>query len=265
MQILKIKFILILLQVSLLAISCNKDNQDIPQIDVYVESLCPDCQNFIKDSFSLFLKNPSFSQLAKVNFIPFGNAKENKVGDKYEFTCQHGPNECYGNTVNNCALSKLSYENGLNFMVCFDGAIVKFSKDVKKALEECIENQQLHDDIISCADNMEGNNLMHIAAQKTPEHKYVPWIHFNGKHDIDIENRILSDMNEYLCSLNFKNASSENKSHSFLPGCEEYLMKNFLTSSFSFKQKDDDKKDINQSIISFFIGIYDKIRKFLEF
>jgi interferon gamma-inducible protein 30 len=261
MQILNIKILLIILQASLLVISCTNNNKNIPQIDVYVESLCPDCQNFIKDSFSLFLQNPSYAQLANVNFIPFGNAKENKVGDKYEFTCQHGPNECYGNTVNNCALSKLSHEDGLSFMVCFDRAVVKYSRDIKRALSECIEDQQLHDKISTCADNEEGNNLMHIAAQKTPEHKYVPWIHFNGKHDVDIENKLLKDMNEYLCSLNFASASFNNKFNSFLPGCEKYLMKNFLSARFSFKEKVNDDKNIYQLIKNFLFGIFDKRRK----
>jgi hypothetical protein len=38
-------------------------------------------------------------------------------------------------------------------------------------------------------------------AQKTEYHQYVPWILVDGIHDVEIENRILNNMTDYLCNL----------------------------------------------------------------
>lgn len=228
--------------ISLISISC----QDYPHIDIFVESLCPDCQNFIKDSFAGYLKNPSYKELAYVEFIPYGNAKESKVGDRYEFTCQHGPNECYGNTVSNCALNKISYEEGLNFMLCFENAIKKFDKNINKSLKECVNGEDLYNNIINCAESSVGNNLQHIAAQKTPVHKYVPFIYVNGKHDLEVEKKILKDMNQYLCG--------NNKS---LPGCEAYLNNNFLP----YVEKNN--KEISHCVNTFLNEMVNKVKKSL--
>ena len=105
------------------SITITSASKNKPQIDVYIEVLCPDTQYFIKNSFAKYLKNPSYRELANISFIPFGNGKEYKVGNRYKFTCQHGPNECYGNTVSVCALNKLSYKKGLDFIVCFEKVI----------------------------------------------------------------------------------------------------------------------------------------------
>ncbi len=174
----------------------------IPQIDVYFETLCPGCQNFIGGSFADYLQNPDFLSLAHVNFYPYGNAKESQSGDHYEFTCQHGPNECYGNVVETCGLNKMSYEDGLNFMVCMENGIRTYDKYINKALIHCVQDQTLSKSILDCAVNNEGNSLQHAVAQATPaNHKYVPWIHFNGEHDPKIESALLENMNDYLCGL----------------------------------------------------------------
>lgn len=34
------------------------------------------------------------------------------------FTCQHGPNECYGNKVHSCVLDLLSIDKSLEYIAC---------------------------------------------------------------------------------------------------------------------------------------------------
>ena len=58
------------------------------------------------------MKNAHFALLMKQGFfwkngqwvyeVSFWQVR--KAGDSYEFSCQHGPVECLGNTVHNCAV-----------------------------------------------------------------------------------------------------------------------------------------------------------------
>ena len=66
-------------------------------ITIYTESLCPDCKNFFINSFASAL-NTTFN-FNNVMIIPFGNAEVNKEKNGFEFICQHGFKECYGNMI----------------------------------------------------------------------------------------------------------------------------------------------------------------------
>ena len=174
----------------------------VPKVDVYLESLCPGCQEFSLGSFSNYLQNPDFLKLANVTFYPYGNAKENKVDSHYEFTCQHGINECYGNVVEVCGLNKMSHVDGLHFMVCMENGIRTYGNYINKALIHCVQDQALLNDILACSTNQEGNLLQHLVAEATPSnHQYVPWIQFNGVHDEAIETKLMENMNDFLCGL----------------------------------------------------------------
>jgi interferon gamma-inducible protein 30 len=200
--------IVILIIIYLTTISfCEK-----PVIDVFVESLCPDCMDFIGGSFKNFNSYQDKDTLAIVNFYPYGNAAEKWNGQKWDFTCQHGSNECYGNTVENCALSFLDKSQGHDFLICIEGNIRSFSKDFEKTLAHCIDDKSLRAEILNCASSDEGNKLQHEAAQKTPAHDYVPWVHVNGEHDKEVENKILSNMLDYLCELQGKDCSQHQSS-----------------------------------------------------
>lgn len=80
-----------------LSISC----QYIPKIGVFIESLCPDCQDFTTYSFKPYF-NSQYYKKADVEFVPYGNAYEeyNPVTGLWEFDCQHGPNEVKKNIFN---------------------------------------------------------------------------------------------------------------------------------------------------------------------
>jgi interferon gamma-inducible protein 30 len=172
--------------------------QDVPKIDVFIESLCPDCMQFIQTSFIAFNSNPSRTELANVTFYSYGNAHESWDGSKWVFTCQHKENECYGNVIETCAQSKLEKDDYHNFLICLEGDIRKSGKDFNVSTRKCLK-EDLAAAVIDCAVSDEGNRLEHAVAQKTPEHKYVPWIVVNGVHDTNLENRILENMTKYLC------------------------------------------------------------------
>jgi interferon gamma-inducible protein 30 len=208
-----------LIAISLLASAILADK---PKIDVFVESLCPDCQGFIENSFKQYQTNESRLELADVTFFPYGNAKETFDGSKWIFTCQHGPNECYGNIIETCARDQLQKDDFNTFMVCLEADITKTGKDFNKSLANCLTNPDEIGVITQCAEGDMGNQLEHEVAQATPQHDYVPWVVVNGVHDVDAENQILDNMVKYLC-----------KDRTDLPGCKTTGV-NFLLNSLNY-------------------------------
>ena len=175
----------------------------VPQIDVYVESLCPDCVDFIEGSFAEFYKYENNEQLGIVNFIPFGNAEEkwNESKQKWEFTCQHGENECYGNLIETCAINVLGRVESYEVIMCIEKYISSMGKDFDKTLQKCVTDKTKLTNIQTCVTSDIGNEYQHEMAQKTGDHSYVPWILVDGVHDTTAENKILKSLVNYLCSL----------------------------------------------------------------
>lgn len=80
-------------------------------VQIYYESLCPDSKAFIVQQLY-----PTYSKLGKylrVEFKPFGNAKFVPSGNGWDFTCQHGPDECQGNLYQACLLNALKGQDQL--------------------------------------------------------------------------------------------------------------------------------------------------------
>jgi hypothetical protein len=63
------------------------------------ESLCPDSESFIVNQLAKAVS--IFRDNLNLQLIPFGKAsyKFNPKSRLYEFTCQHGPKECFGNII----------------------------------------------------------------------------------------------------------------------------------------------------------------------
>jgi interferon gamma-inducible protein 30 len=173
-------------------------SQDIPKIDIYIESLCPYCAKLIVNTYKVFNANQDKNKLANVTFYPYGNANESMDGSKRVFTCQHGPNECYGNTILACAQKQNESLSFNTFIICFEEQAWTNGKDFDAAAKKCL-SEDLSESVLKCANSEEGSNALHEVAQLTPEHKYVPWIVYNGKHDDTIQNQIATDMLGFLC------------------------------------------------------------------
>lgn len=69
------------------------------KIDLYSESLCPDCLAFIRGSLKTAANTKDFWKICDFNVIPYGNARTAKNGTSWAFTCQHGARECQGNLI----------------------------------------------------------------------------------------------------------------------------------------------------------------------
>ncbi|XP_060744020.1 gamma-interferon-inducible lysosomal thiol reductase-like [Tachysurus vachellii] len=175
-------------------------SSDVVNVSLYYESLCPDCQKFMVLQFM-----PTFimlSDIMHVDLVPYGNAQEKQVGDKYEFTCQHGPDECLGNMIETCVMNKVP-DAAVPVIYCMEAA-----DNVVKAAESCLalfSPQTKFSDIMACVNGNEGNQLMHQNAKETaalkPPHEYVPWITINGEHTDELQQKAMSSLFVLICNL----------------------------------------------------------------
>ena len=180
----------------------NNSNQPL-KIEVMIESLCPDCMNFIESSFKSYHKLPGNDKIATVLLYPFGNAQENLVNSKWQFDCQHGENECYGNTIQACAIKKFDMKKSNEFMICSYNKIYSFSKNFDRTTRHCLPDNNDYNAALQCAKNHEGNNFQHEFALLTPkEHTYVPWVLVNGVHDKEMEKKVIDNLNKFICDYN---------------------------------------------------------------
>ncbi|XP_072547058.1 gamma-interferon-inducible lysosomal thiol reductase [Salminus brasiliensis] len=178
----------------------TKGNPAAVNVSLYYESFCPGCREFL-----VMQLMPTFFMLNDImtlELVPFGNAEEKKSAEKYEFTCQHGPDECMGNMIETCMLSKMG---GAAY---FAINCMEMAADVLKASKQCAElftKESFWDAIQTCVNGDEGNQLMHQNAVKTralkPQHQYVPWVTINGEHTDDLQEKAQNSLFNLVCSL----------------------------------------------------------------
>ena len=180
----------------------EKKQYSVQKIQIYIESLCPDCVDFITGSFKEFYEKVKNPNLAEIEFIPFGNAKEvyNISTNKYDFSCQHGENECYGNLIETCAIQIQGRVKSYETILCIESNIENYELNFDNTLEFCLQkDQKILQEIKNCVQSDIGNLYEHQMAQKTEEHNHVPWIVVNGHHYTNIENKIIESLIDYLC------------------------------------------------------------------
>ncbi|XP_070974016.1 gamma-interferon-inducible lysosomal thiol reductase-like isoform X2 [Oncorhynchus clarkii lewisi] len=192
------------------------------QVELYYESLCPACRYFLTSQLL-----PTWTMLQdamSVTLVPYGNAEESFDGKKYQFTCQHGEEECLGNMIETCILN-VTGSNAFQIIYCMEA-----STDVVKAGEKCVELYDPNtkwDSIMTCVKGDQGNQLMHQNAVKTdalkPTHNYVPWIVINGEHTEELQDKAMSSLFALVCSM-YKGSKPE--------ACSTTLMKRHRSYSY---------------------------------
>ncbi|XP_053382710.1 gamma-interferon-inducible lysosomal thiol reductase-like [Mercenaria mercenaria] len=170
---------------------------------LYFESECNACKTFIAEQLYKTWKELG-SDILNITIVPYGNAKEKKWFGKWEYTCQHGQDECAGNLIETCAMYIMqNFSNYFPFIHCIEAQKWTAPADAAKT---CAKNMKIDlAPITDCANGKLGNGLLHEMALKTaalnPPHMYVPWITFNGQHDGILENRALSDLLSVVCDM----------------------------------------------------------------
>lgn len=181
----------------------NFEYADAPPVDLglYIESLCPDCRQFITEQFTpTWLKA---SSIMNVTIVPYGNAREQFADGHWQYTCQHGSEECVGNVIETCALNLYSKPSAFQLIGCIEASNVR---PIDRAAEKCAAQQpELNfTRIMQCANSQEGELLEHQMALLTdslvPKHQYVPWITLNGVHTDEIQQKAQDDLLGLICA-----------------------------------------------------------------
>lgn len=201
--------LILLLLSALIALSVSYNlvndlpNDDKVKVDFYYESLCPYCQQYMVGSLKTAANTKDFWKICDFNLYPYGNARRAKVGESWNFTCQHGVRECEGNLIETCAIKLFDkYTQALPFIICLETNSNDWTSQGKKCASQIGIDWNK---ISSCATSSTGINYeveMAIATESLqPAHTYVPWVVVNGAHSQSTESSVISNMVRYVCSI----------------------------------------------------------------
>ncbi|XP_074267826.1 gamma-interferon-responsive lysosomal thiol protein-like [Silene latifolia] len=147
-------------------------------VNLYYETLCPGCQEFILEGLPPLFKN-ELIDIIELRLVPWGNAR---VHSNQSFVCQHGPPECFLNTVEACAIdawpTPLEY---FPFILCVENLA---SEGKHTEWETCFTKLGLDPKPVKdCSSSDHGKQLELKYAKETkelkPQHEFVPWVVVN--------------------------------------------------------------------------------------
>ncbi|GFY23214.1 gamma-interferon-inducible lysosomal thiol reductase [Trichonephila clavipes] len=154
------------------------------------------------------------SEIPLCTLIHYENLSENvkalfdEISQKYEFQCHHGPRECYGNTVQGCAISLYpDTETHLNFINCMESYPRPSESGPKCARRLSLDWKS----ISKCADGEAGKQILYKNSELTkelqPSLTFVPWINVNKVHSDSIQRRALRDLKSVVCDAHERSAA----------------------------------------------------------
>jgi interferon gamma-inducible protein 30 len=174
---------------------------DRVNLSIYYETLCPDCRQFI--TLQVWNAYQSILDIVNITFVPYGNAREvyRPETKLYQFYCQHGAEECYGNLIHTCVINAYPQtEQHMPFIYCMEST----DGDMETVATQCAQKTTIdYDNITACTHSLLGNQLQHAYAVQTenlqPPHQYVPWVTLNDEHTDDIEKQAEKDLIGLVC------------------------------------------------------------------
>lgn len=202
-------------------------DDELLNIEVYYESLCPDCQNFV--TLQLY---PTWKKLGKYfnpDLKPFGKAEatpnESSSHPGYNFVCQHGLTECTGNMWQACFLSLPGFtrDEQLDVVHCINGGGHAWdSGAVNDQTLRCMNEFGIDHATMKaaydCVNSSEGMDLLKTLGDETnsldPKLSFVPWLTFNGEFQQEWQDGGIEDLEALLC----KNFLQDK------PECQSYFM-----------------------------------------
>jgi hypothetical protein len=198
----------------LLALSCSTSLAQKVPVYVYYESLCPDSQAFIINQ--LYPTMQQMKNYVYLNLIPFGRSTYSTSGADVNFQCKHGPNECYGNKVQACAIDHIqvdSFQNEntkesltLSYIHCLMSKTNNFPDAIYPTRRCADEVQVKNPDVIEqCANSTEGSKLLQKMGEETnkldPPLDGVPTITIKtNKFDSNFQKLALVDLRNAICN-----------------------------------------------------------------
>eukprot|EP00656_Telonema_subtile_P048641 TRINITY_DN584_c0_g1_i1.p1 TRINITY_DN584_c0_g1~~TRINITY_DN584_c0_g1_i1.p1 ORF type:complete len:163 (+),score=44.37 TRINITY_DN584_c0_g1_i1:345-833(+) len=136
------------------------------------------------------MSTPGWSSIVNLTLVPFGNAQISAG----KLTCQHGEEECKGNSWEQCAIHHYpDPAQHFPFYLCMETAAEKMLTSVQK----CATKASLDYSTLSKCfnDKTESAALQTQAAADTPsDHQYVPWVLINGKKSASDGDKVLAEV-----------------------------------------------------------------------
>lgn len=182
------------------AFSWRPANGEALNLTLYYEGLCPDCHEFILGQLW-----PTFGKLEEyleLDLVPFGNAHMKVSNGTITFDCQHGPDECFVNEVQTCAVKYVHPQRKLlDFVAC-----MLRQDDPTQAGEPCARKVGMDWAVLDrCSRGPEGTQLLYEMGKRTREHQppieYVPYVEINGYHNETMQNMVEEDLFHFVCKL----------------------------------------------------------------
>ncbi|XAR60770.1 hypothetical protein NMG60_11034267 [Bertholletia excelsa] len=149
-------------------------------MEVYYETLCHHCTNFIVNYLVKIFENGLIS-IVDLNLVPWGNAK---FTGNTTFECQHGPDECFLNTIDACAIDVWPDLNKhFSFIYCIETLV---SEKKYPKWKSCFEKLGFDPaPVAECYRSGYGKELELQYGAETyalePPHEYVPWVIVDGQ------------------------------------------------------------------------------------
>ena len=164
------------------------------KVELFLESLCPDTHNFVRGPLSKIVHDPFLLEVIDLQIFVFGKGSLVSV-EPQQFQCQHGPNECYGNMVENCVVKYTSPEDTVDILTC----LYTKRKFDEHAISLCTkgldDGTRIKDSIVLCTQG-EGKHLLFKAFERTPRLSYVPSMRINKGPVIPAD----FNLKNYICS-----------------------------------------------------------------
>lgn len=144
-----------------------------------MESLCPACKRLITTRLDSIMNAPDLRPIIDLSIIPFGNGRIISE-EPVNIRCQHGENECRGNVALLCGFDKYP-ELTFEYAKCMESLTTP--EITENDILTCGSQVGFDEvqSVLDCFNGEEGEQLHLIAAQKTPSHRYVPWVLVDGK------------------------------------------------------------------------------------
>lgn len=169
-------------------------------LTLYYEGLCPDCHEFILNQ--LWPTYAKLEEYLQLDLLPFGNAEMKVSNGTITFQCQHGPDECYINEVQTCAVK---YVHPTRKLLDFIACMLR-QDDPTKAGEPCAQKVGTDWPVLDkCSTGPEGTQLLYQMGKRTRGHQppieYVPYVEINGYHNETMQNEVQNDLMHFICKL----------------------------------------------------------------
>ncbi|XP_061718338.1 GILT-like protein 1 [Cydia pomonella] len=167
-------------------------------LSVYYESQCVDSKTFVLQQLRPALQ--LLDKHIKLQLVPFGKSRSINYGDD-GFKCQHGPSECLGNMVQDCALFQMRHQSNLEqlgYVAC-----EMESEAGSRGSFECVHRAGLRtEQVEKCLKSRQGTQLQLDSEYLTllMKPKFIPTIAVDLLFDQHVQDNALIDLTGTLCA-----------------------------------------------------------------